>query len=396
MYPKFPSCPTKIGARVDYPFCHAIFSNMPREPIATLSVERLSILDEAGNIDEALMPPLNEGEIRRIYELLLLSRTFDQRALSLQREGRIGTYPSILGQEASQVGSAFAMAGEEWLFPAFREMGVYITLGYPLHQLFQYWSGDERGLIPPDGLNIFPICVSVGTQIPHAVGAAMGMRLRRDNNAVITFFGDGGTSKGDFHEGANLAGVFRLPVIFICQNNQWAISVPVGRQTAAATLAQKAFAYGFAGVQVDGNDVFAVLVAVRDALERAKSGGGPTLVECFTYRMADHTTADDAARYRQPAEVERWREKDPILRLERFMTKQGLGGEAYIREVAAKAAQSVDEAVRLAEALPPPEPGEILDHVRATLTPRQKRQRQELAATNATSAPLRENKPLHE
>ncbi len=369
---------------------------MPREPIATLSVERLSILDEAGNIDEALMPPLNEGEIRRIYELLLLSRTFDQRALSLQREGRIGTYPSILGQEASQVGSAFAMAGEEWLFPAFREMGVYITLGYPLHQLFQYWSGDERGLIPPDGLNIFPICVSVGTQIPHAVGAAMGMRLRRDNNAVITFFGDGGTSKGDFHEGANLAGVFRLPVIFICQNNQWAISVPVGRQTAAATLAQKAFAYGFAGVQVDGNDVFAVLVAVRDALERAKSGGGPTLVECFTYRMADHTTADDAARYRQPAEVERWREKDPILRLERFMTKQGLGGEAYIREVAAKAAQSVDEAVRLAEALPPPEPGEILDHVRATLTPRQKRQRQELAATNATSAPLRENKPLHE
>lgn len=351
---------------------------MPRELIATFNVERLSILDEAGNADEALLPPLGEADIRRLYELLVLSRIFDQRALSLQREGRIGTYPSILGQEASQVGSAFALAGEEWIFPSFREMGMFITLGYPLHLLFQYWAGDERGLIVPEGLNIFPICVSVGTQIPHAVGAAMGAKVRGDNRVVISYFGDGGTSKGDFHEGFNLAGVFRLPLVFICQNNQWAISVPVGHQTAAATLAQKALAYGFEGVQVDGNDVFAVYSAVRDALAKAKSGNGPVFIECFTYRMADHTTADYAGRYRSAEEVAKWREKDPILRLERYMMKIGLWNESYAKETAAIALNAVDEAVHQAESIPAPEPGEMLDHVAACLTPRQKRQREEM------------------
>jgi pyruvate dehydrogenase E1 component alpha subunit len=351
---------------------------MPRELIATFNVERLSILDEAGNADAALLPSLSEADIRRLYELLVLSRTFDQRALSLQREGRLGTYPSILGQEASQVGSAFALAGEEWIFPSFREMGVFITLGYPLHLLFQYWAGDERGLLVPDSLNIFPICVSVGTQIPHAVGAAMGAQVRGDNRAVISYFGDGGTSKGDFHEGFNLAGVFRLPLVFICQNNQWAISVPVSRQTAAATLAQKSIAYGFEGVQVDGNDVFAVYCAVRDALAKAKSGKGPTFIECFTYRMADHTTADDAGRYRTAEEVESWREKDPILRLERYMMKMGFWNESYGKETAAKALIAVDEAVLQAERAPLPEPAEMLDNVSASLTPRQLRQRKEM------------------
>jgi len=357
---------------------------MPREPIATFNVERLSILDEAGNADEALMPLFSEADIRRLYELLVLSRTFDQRALSLQREGRIGTYPSILGQEASQVGSAFALAGEEWIFPSFRETGTFITLGYPLHLLFQYWRGDERGLRIPDGLNIFPICVSVGTQIPHAVGAAMGARVRGDNRAVVSYFGDGATSKGDFHEGFNLAGVFRLPLVFICQNNQWAISVPVRHQTASATLAQKAFAYGFGGIQVDGNDIFAIYCAVRDALEKAKTGNGPTLIECLTYRMADHTTADDAARYRSPEEVAAWREKDPILRLERYMTKRGLCNESYAKEAATNALDAVDEAVLRAENAPPPAPGEMLDHVSASLSQRQKRQREEILQSERT------------
>jgi pyruvate dehydrogenase E1 component alpha subunit len=351
---------------------------MPRDVIDTFTVERLSILDEQGNADEALMPSLGPAEIRRLYELLVLSRTFDQRALSLQREGRLGTYPSILGQEASQVGSAFALNRKDWVFPAFRETGVQITLGYPLHLILQYWGGDERGDKSPADLNIFPICVSVGTQIPHAVGVALGARLRGDDIAVVTYFGDGATSKGDFHEGFNLAGVFRLPLVFICQNNQWAISVPVGRQTAAATLAQKALAYGFTGVQVDGNDVFAVYRATRDALEKARSGGGPTFIECFTYRMADHTTADDAARYRSTEEVEAWRGKDPLLRLERHMEKKGLWSEAYGKDTAAQAISAVDEAVRLAESASPPTPEEMFNSVCAELSPRQQRQLAEM------------------
>ena len=208
---------------------------MPEEMLATFAVRRLSILDENGNADEALMPSLSDAEIRRLHEAMVLSRTFDERAVSLQREGRLGTYPPIIGQEAAQIGSAFALSPGDWVFPSFREMGVHLTLGYPMAQLFQYWSGDERGLRTPDHFNIFPFCVSVGTHIPHAVGAALAARYRRDPIAVVAYFGDGATSKGDFHEGLNMAGVFRLPVVFICQNNQWAISVPLKAQTAAGS-----------------------------------------------------------------------------------------------------------------------------------------------------------------
>jgi len=269
---------------------------MSEQIIESFNVTRLEVLDPLGNADKALLPPHSNDEIRKMYEYLILSRAFDERALSLQREGRIGTYPSILGQEATQVGSALALAKEDWVFPSFREMGVHITLGYPIPLLFRYWAGDERGLRTPDALNIFPVCVSVGTHLPHAVGAALAARIRGDRIAVAAYFGDGATSKGDFHEGLNMAGVFGLPVVFICQNNQWSISLPVKRQTAAKTLAQKAWAYGFEGIQVDGNDVFAVYHATRNALEKARQGGGPTFIECLTYRLADHTTADDASR----------------------------------------------------------------------------------------------------
>jgi pyruvate dehydrogenase E1 component alpha subunit len=351
---------------------------MPEELLATFVVKRLSILDLEGNIDEALMPLLDDSRILEMHRTMLLARTFDERALALQREGRLGTYPPILGQEAAQVGSAFALNPCDWVFPSFRETGVHLALGYPITQLLQYWSGDERGLITPERLNVFPVCVSVGSHIPHAVGAAMASRYRRDRAVMVCYFGDGATSKGDFHEGFNMAGVFRLPVVFICQNNQWAISVPLSGQTAAATLAQKAVAYGFEGVQVDGNDVFAVYRATQGALDKARSGGGPTFIECLTYRMADHTTSDDSARYRSPDEVESWRLRDPLLRLERFLARKGLCSDEYRAEMKERSLSSVDAAVQAMETLPPPLPADFFNHTLAHLTPRQSGEIREL------------------
>ncbi|OGU14115.1 MAG: pyruvate dehydrogenase (acetyl-transferring) E1 component subunit alpha [Geobacteraceae bacterium GWC2_53_11] len=351
---------------------------MSNETIVQFRVERLSILDENGVVDESLMPSLPDAEILRMYECMVLARTFDQRAVALQREGRLGTYPPSIGQEAAQVGSAFALQPTDWVFPSFREMGVQLTLGYPIRQLFQYWAGDERGQHSPQELNIFPISVSVGTHIPHAVGAAMAARYRRDPVAVIAYFGDGATSKGDFHEGFNMAGLFRLPVVFICQNNQWAISVPLSGQTAAQTLAQKAVAYGFEGVQVDGNDVFAVYRATRDALEKARSGGGATFIECLTYRMADHTTSDDAGRYRSAGDVAAWSARDPLLRLERFMTGRGLWNEQYQTEIRERATAEVDAGIAAMEAEPLLEAAAMFDHTCAALSPRQVWQREGL------------------
>jgi pyruvate dehydrogenase E1 component subunit alpha len=348
---------------------------MSDEILARFEVRRLTVLNELGEVDQSLMPQLSDPDILRIYEAMVLARTFDERAVALQREGRLGTYPPITGQEAAQIGSAFAFSPSDWIFPSFREMGVHLLLGYPIPQLLQYWTGDERAQKAPEGLNVFPFCVAVASQIPQAVGAALAARYRRDPIAVISYFGDGATSKGDFHEGLNMAGVFRLPVVFICQNNQWAISVPLKGQTAAATLAQKAIGYGFEGVQVDGNDVFAVYRATRQALEKARSGGGPTLIECLTYRMADHTTADDAGRYRSQEEVELWRGRDPILRVERFLASRGLWSADKGGEVKARMTGIVDQAVRDMEAMPPPAPAELFEGTLATLTPRQAEQK---------------------
>lgn len=348
---------------------------MPEEILASFQVRRLSILDEHGHADPELLPGLSDDELLRLYRAMVLARTFDERAVALQREGRLGTYPPIMGQEAAQVGSALALTAADWVFPSFREMGVHLTLGYPAVQLLQYWTGDERGQKTPENLNIFPFCVAVASQIPQAVGAAFALNYRRDPGAVVVYFGDGATSKGDFHEGLNLAGVLRLPVVFICQNNQWAISVPLKGQTAAQTLAQKAIGYGFEGIQVDGNDVFAVYRATQAALEKARSGAGPTFIECLTYRMADHTTADDAARYRSPEEVALWRGRDPILRLERYLGGRGLWVEADAAQAREAAGELVDAAVREMEALPAPAKEEMFDTMLAALSPRQAGQR---------------------
>jgi pyruvate dehydrogenase E1 component alpha subunit len=309
-----------------------------------------------------------------MYQLLLLARAFDQRALTLQREGRLGTYPSILGQEASEVGSVLASERADWLFPSYRESGVYIALGFPAHMLYQYWAGDERGMKIPDGMNILPISIPVGTHILHAVGVAMAMKYRKERAAAMVYFGDGGSSRGDFHEGMNMAGLFRLPVVFLCQNNQWAISVRREYQTASKTIAEKAAAYGFEGIQVDGNDFLAVYKATREALAKAKEGGGPTLIECETYRVSDHTTADDASRYRPPEEVEQWKARDPLLRMQLYLQKRGLWTDAFQKESEAQAKAVIDEAQKKAESIAPPDPKDMFACTYSRLSQRQTRQ----------------------
>jgi pyruvate dehydrogenase E1 component alpha subunit len=349
---------------------------MPKKILREFKIESLQILDEAGQVDRALWPGLDEKEIKGFYEAMILIRTFDEKALNLQREGRLGTYASVQGQEATQVGSVAALQSSDWVFPAFREPGVSILRGLPMKMIYQYWSGDERGSAIPEGQRDFPIAIPVGTHIPHAVGAAWAAQYKGDPIGVITYFGDGATSKGDFHEGLNFAGVFRLPIVFLCQNNHWAISVPLSRQTAAATLAQKAIAYGFDGIQVDGNDVFAVYTAVKTAMEKARRGEGPTLIESFTYRLSDHTTADDAARYRSAEELADWKKKDPIVRLRKFLEREYRWSEEDERKLREQAKERVAAAVREFESTPAPDPEGMFEYLFASLSPELIRQRE--------------------
>lgn len=350
---------------------------MPRETIAQFQIERLEILNPQGEVDNDLLPPLTDSQFLQLYELLQWTRLADERALSLQREGRLGTFPSSLGQEAAQIGSAFALSHQDWVFPSFRELGVFLCRDYPLAQYYRYWAGDERGLLAPVETNIFPINIAVGTHLLHAAGVAMGARYRADPVVAVPYLGDGATSKGDFYEALNMAGIYSLPLVAICQNNQWAISVSRKHQTAAETLAQKAVAFGIKGIQVDGNDVLAVYLATREALERARSGDGATFIECETYRISDHTTADDARRYRDPQEVESWRPKDPLLRMRRFLEKRGLWSDADQTLLESSLRQRLDLAVTEAEAVEAPPVEDMFRYTCHQLSSRQLEQLKE-------------------
>jgi pyruvate dehydrogenase E1 component alpha subunit len=261
------------------------------------------------------------------------------------------------------------MAGRDWLFPYFRDLGVYVTLGYPLADYFHYWMGNEAGLRTPEGLNIYPLAIPVASQILHAVGAGMAANYRKLSIAVVTTFGDGATSEGDFHEAMNFAGVFKTPNVFVCYNNQFAISVPRSRQTASTTLAQKAVAYGFRGIQVDGNDVLAVWSIVKEAAETARTGGGPTLIEAYTYRLGDHTTSDDATRYRGKDELLEWEKRDPVARLQAYLKRKGLWDEAYEKDLQDKTSAQVEKAVDEAEARPPATLEDLFAYMFAEMPP---------------------------
>jgi pyruvate dehydrogenase E1 component alpha subunit len=353
---------------------------VPTRALVSYSIERVEVLSAEGAVDEALMPDLAPQQIQRLYRHMVLTRQFDERMFKLQRQGRLGTYPRVAGQEGAHVGAAFALRPEDWLVPAFRETGALILRGLSMEQLLQYWGGDERGAAFPRKSRTLPISIPVGTHMLHAVGIAWAMKQAGEEVAVLTFFGEGATSEGDFSEAMNMAGVFQVPVVFFCQNNQYAISVPFTKQTAAPTVAQKALAFGMFGVQVDGNDVFAVYRVTAEALERARAAHEPTLIEAHTYRVVDHTTSDDARRYREEKEVEEWRRRDPIERLARYMRTQGLLDDAAAAQVLAEADEKVAAAVTAYEAIPPPEPEEIFAHVYADLTPPLAEQQAELKA----------------
>ncbi len=327
---------------------------MPKTVVEKFAVSYLQILDNTGKVDKKLEPKLDAGLLKEMYEKMILAREFDRVALSLQREGRLYTYAPVFGQEAAQIGSAFALKAADWMFPSFREWGVYITRGVPLKTLYLYSKGHHEGGRIPKGHNDFTVSIPVASQLLHAVGLAYAAAHRKQKVAVITYFGDGATSEGDFHEAMNFAGVFKTPTVFFCQNNGFAISVPREWQSASKTLAQKAFAYGFEGIQVDGNDVLACYTATLAALEKARAGKGPTMIEAVTYRCGPHTTADDPTKYRKEIEAKKICElNDPVARFAKYLKTKKLLSDTYEKEVLEAAKQQVNEAVAVAEAEQP-------------------------------------------
>ncbi|MFP5214073.1 MAG: pyruvate dehydrogenase (acetyl-transferring) E1 component subunit alpha [Acidobacteriota bacterium] len=306
---------------------------MPRKEIdLPYRVDYLAILDQDGQVDKELDPGLDDAFLLKLYRAMLLARRFDERMLILQRQGRLGTFAPIKGQEA-QVGTVAALRPDDWVIPSFREMPSELWRGKRMETVLLFYSGyNEGGYIPKD-MPMLPVAIPVGTQMLHAAGIGYAMKYSGKDQVAMTFFGDGATSEGDFHEAMNFAAVFQTPTIFICQNNHWAISVPRHKQTHAGTLAQKSIAYGMPGMQVDGNDVLALYVAAREAIERARSGGGPTLIEAVTYRLSLHTTADDPKKYRKEEEVAKWAVKDPIARFEKYLTGKGLLSEEKIKSL---------------------------------------------------------------
>jgi pyruvate dehydrogenase E1 component alpha subunit len=305
-------------------------------------IEYLSILDPAGHADPELDPQLEPADLRRLYRAMVLARAWDEKMEILARQGRIGVYPPYKGQEAASLGPAFVMRKQDWLVPSFREMPAMLYVGWPLvRMILGWWGGHEYGAQTPPGLNILPLCGPVATQCPTAAGIAWGLKLRGDDAAVFCFVGDGGTSEGDFHETMNVAGVFRLPLVMIVQNNQWAISTPRSCQTASQTFAQKAVAYGVEGMQIDGNDLLAMIVGSREALARARDGGGPTLIEAVTYRLGPHSTTDDPRKYRTAEEERSWQARDPLTRFETYIESRGLLTQDEKRAVAAESREQI-------------------------------------------------------
>ena len=315
-------------------------------------------------------PNLSPETLRRMYEQLVFGRLFDDKATNLSTLREIGTYAPGKGQEAAQIGPVDALEQDDWYVPMYRDSAGMLAFGMPPAKLLQYWGGDERGMQMPEGLNMLPIAVPVATQLPHAAGLAMAKRLQGEKSVVFVVTGDGGTSKADFHESMNIAGVYDLPVVFGVENNQWALSIRRGAQTASKTIAQKAVAYGFEGILVDGNDVIASYEATKYAVDKARRGGGPTLIEYSTYRLGPHTTAELVSnKLKAPDEVVKWERRSPIVRFEKYLTSRGLLDGSAKEAVAAAAQEKMNEAVAAYRGMPPADPWVIFDYTYSSLTP---------------------------
>ena len=353
---------------------------MPRTELhPPTQLERLIVLDEEGSEpDEQLLPDLDDDTLRSMYRTMLLSRRFDERRLKLQRQGRIGTFAPAIGQEAAQLGAVSAIGPDDWFVPSYRDTTAALWRGTPMWGLLLYDAGHNEGAEPPEGQKDLPISVPVGSQIPHASGLGYAARYRETGEVVLVMFGDGATSEGDFHEGVNFAAVHDLPVLFLCQNNQYAISTPLELQMASQTIAQKAIAYGIHGIQVDGNDLLGVHAAATEAVARARDGKGPTLIEAVTYRLSVHTTADDPSTYRDEEEEEQWREKEPIGRLRRYLLDREVVSEDDVEQLETEVGEEVqaawEEGERRMEELT--DPLVMFDHVYAEPPPYLQEQRE--------------------
>ncbi len=339
--------------------------------------EPLRILDPDGRLVAA--SPLDSAEIRPLYGAMVAARTYDRKCTALQRQGRLATYASFEGQEAAQIGTAAALRPDDWMVASYRDAAAMWFHGYPWLNLLLGRTGDERGGSPPEGVPVLPPSITVGAHMIHAVGLAWAATLQGEDRVAITYFGDGATSEGDFHEAMNFAAVYATPTVFVCQNNGWAISLPRERQTASATIAQKADAYGMPGVYVDGNDLLACHAAAADAAALARQGGGPTLIEAVTYRVGPHTTADDPGRYRTDDEVEEWRDRDPLERVRRHLQAAGEWDPAWQQQLEEEASADLEAAVAEAEELEPPGPGDVFGGMFADLPGHLAEQRRLLA-----------------
>lgn len=317
--------------------------------------------------------PISDEELLAGYEAVARARHFDERAVVLQRQGRLGVYAPYRGQEAAQVGTAMALAPSDWLVPSYRETAAALTHGLPHSQLLLYWRAHAEGWNYPEGVRVLPFYIPIATQLLHAVGLAMAGRFQEEPWVTMVYVGDGGTSEGDFHEALNFAAVYKAPVVFVVQNNGWAISVPTERQMANVRIVDRAVGYGMPGVRVDGNDLVACLVTAREAVERARRGEGPTLIEAVTYRLAPHTTSDDPLRYRDEEETVRREAEEPLRRLRALLAARAAWDDEREAALVARLEEESRAALAVADATPEPPPESIVEQVFAELGPDQRR-----------------------
>lgn len=357
---------------------------MPRKALEfSAKLEYLSILDENGKVDAQLEPKIDAKDLKEMFRWMLMARRVDERLLKLQRQGRIGTFPQATGHEAISLGSIWHMKPTDWFVPAYRELAGFLYRGWTLETILLYWMGFEEGAMPPEGVRDLPIAVPVASQLLHAAGMGMANNIRGDKNVVMTYMGDGATSEGDTHEALNFASVFDAPVVFICLNNQYAISVPLHKQMHCETVAQRAVAYSIPGIRIDGNDVLAMYVAANEAVDRARNGGGPTLIEALTYRYTPHTTADEPKRYRPEAEAAEWQAKEPLIRFEKYLKNKGIMTDADRQKMEDEIENQIQEAIKKVEVMvkqpPLSDPLVMFDHLYKDIPPFLQEQRDELA-----------------